>query len=227
MHKLLFPLLLLLTTACVAPNDKPIGKITVSNATWGSFQEYLGRIGSNHPGAFAIEKDGSGSYYIWCEDMLCSGGPTYKREALIACERDGADCVIFAFGRDILVPYEVAKVSNYQPSGSADQTASAEPTDTRRVQRLSNSLKADVERYLDGSKIQTGKYRFLAVNSRGDRLGLSTSCKALKSGWGGWTSEGCGGEAQAKQLAIDKCGDDCRIIYKGEDLDPAVKIEWY
>ena len=41
------------------------------------------------------------------------------------------------------------------------------------------------------------------------------------------SSEGCGGEAQAKQLAIDKCGDDCRIIYKGEDLDPAVKIEWY
>ena len=107
MKKYLLPLLLLLS-ACAA-NDKPAGKITVSRNTWGHFQEYLAAIGSNQPGAFAISKSGSGSYYIWCEDLQCMGGPTYKRDALRACERDGDDCVVFAYRRDILTSYDVAK----------------------------------------------------------------------------------------------------------------------
>ena len=223
MKKLLFAALLLLA-ACTTTDDKPIGTITVSSKTWGHYQEYLGRIGSNRPGAFAIEKDGGGSYYIWCEDMLCAGGPTYKRDALKGCEEYGADCVIFAFGRNIQVPYKVEEKTAYVPDTT---TVNAVPTDTKLTQRISKSLKDQVDNYVAGSQSQTGKYRFLAVNSAGDRLGLSLSCKIMKSGWGGWTAEGCGNEAQARQLAIDKCGSDCRIIYKGEDLDPAIKIEWY
>ncbi|WP_374379869.1 hypothetical protein [Dongia sp.] len=222
MKKILIAALLLLS-ACVAPDEKPVGTMTVSNRTWGSFQEYLGRIGSNHPGAFAIGKDGDGSYYIWCADVLCAGGPTYKRDALKGCERYGIDCVIFAFGRDILVPYKLEERAAYVPDTTV---SSAAPTDTKQTQRISNSLKSEINHYLAGSKVQTGRYRYLAVNPSGDRLGLSISCRIKKSGWGGWTSEGCG-EDQAKQLAIDDCGSDCRIIYEGEHLDPAIRIEWY
>lgn len=222
MKKLLIAAFLLL--AACATDDKPVGKITVSNETWGHFQEYLSRIASRQ-GAFAIQKSGYGSYYIWCEDMVCAGGPTYRREALIGCERNGGDCVIFAFGRDILVPYEVEKAATYVPNTTT--TATLIPTDTKKTQRISKSLKDEIDGYVSGSQSQTGKYRFLAINPAGDKLGLSLSCKILKSGWGGWTAEGCGDEAKARQLAIDKCGSDCRVIYKGEDLDPAIKIEWY
>jgi hypothetical protein len=223
MKKIIFAALLLLA-ACTTVDDKPAGTITVGSKTWGYFQEYLTRIGSNRPGAFAIEKDGRGSYYIWCEDMICAGGPTYKRDALKACEQNGADCVIFAFGRDILVPYKVEEVAAYVPDTT---TANATPTDTKQTQRISKSLKEEIDSYVSGSQSQTGKYRFLAVNPAGDKLGLSLSCKILKTSWGGWPAEGCGNEAQARQLAIDKCGSDCRVIYKDEYLDPMIKIEWY
>jgi len=225
MKKALMALLFLLS-ACAATNDKPAGKITVSNATWGHFQQYLAAIGVNQPGAFAISKSGDGSYYIWCQELQCMGGPTYKYEALRNCERDGADCVIFAYGKDILVNYEVEKraaVSQVPAAPTPTQTASVAPPSMR----ISNSLRQKIELYLQNSKTRTEYYRFLAINDAGDKLGLSTGCKIRKSGWGGWTAEGCGGEAQAERQAIDDCGSDCRIIYKGDQPVGRFDIDWY
>ncbi len=225
MKKLLVGLLFLLA-ACTATNDKPVGKITVSNATWGSFQQYLAAIGINQPGAFAISKTGHGSYYIWCRELQCAGGPTYKYEALRACERDGADCVIFAFGRDILVSYDVEKPTTTSSTNAAPAPSQAASIPPPRL-RVSKALRSKIEIYLANSKTRTEYYRFLAINDAGDRLGLSTGCKIRKSGWGGWTAEGCGNEAQAKQLAIDTCGSDCRVIYKDDQQLGKFEIDWY
>ena len=154
------------------------------------------------------------------------GGPTYKHDALRACERDGDDCVVFAYRRDILVDYEVEKATATTTQAPA-QTASVTPT-VKPVMRISSSLRQDIEQYLANSKTQTENYRFLALNKAGDKLGLSTSCKIKKSGWGGWTAEGCGFEPQAQRLALDKCGSsDCRIIYRGDQQVGSFDIDWY
>nr|WP_298683105.1 caspase family protein [uncultured Dongia sp.] len=121
-----------------------------------------------------------------------------------------------------------------QPEESAEpaaveipvKTASAAPEDDS-VMRISESLRPKIEQYLANSESQTGNYRFLALNQAGDKLGLSIGCKIKKTSWGGWASEGCGDEAAAARLAVDTCGSDCRIIFKGAEKVGRFEIEWY
>jgi len=162
---------LLFLAACASPKHSYTGTIHVSAETWGHFQNYLATIGSNRPGAFAIQKTGDGSFYIYCSDLQCMGGPTYKAEALRKCEQNGGECVIFAYGRDILVSYDVAKPQASYSSGSSSQSASATPTDTRSIQRISQTFRTEVDDFVAGSKTSSGRYRFLAVSPKGDRIG--------------------------------------------------------
>ena len=129
----------------------------------------------------------------------------------------------------------VAAAPESQPAESAAEpaaietpvkTASAAP-ENESVRRISESLRPEIEKYLANSKKQTGNYRFLALNKAGDKLGLSIGCKIKKTSWGGWASEGCGDEAAAARLAVDTCGGDCRIIFKGAEKVGRFEIEWY
>jgi len=107
MKKLLIPFLFLLS-AC-ATDQKPAGKITLSRETASSFQQYMSRIGNNQPGAFAVSLNGRNSYYVWCQAIRCMGGPTYKQDALRACEEYGEDCVILAYRNKAVIAYDVAQ----------------------------------------------------------------------------------------------------------------------
>jgi hypothetical protein len=82
--------------------------IEITNEVWGSYQEYLGRIGVTNPGAFAISRDGGSSYYFYCREPVCRSGTTYRHEAMRSCEdMTGRECVIFALRDEIQIPYTV------------------------------------------------------------------------------------------------------------------------
>jgi hypothetical protein len=100
------------------------------------------------------------------------------------------------------------------------------PAPKANALRLSEALRPDIEKYLANSLEQRGNYRFLAVNAAGDKLGLSIGCKIKKTSWGGWAAQGCGEEADARQLAIDTCGSDCRVIFKGAEKVGDFEIDW-
>lgn len=220
MKKYLLPLLLLLA-ACTT-SHKPVGKITLTNETWGYYQQYAEAIKPNRPGAFAVSVDGRNSYYIWCKELMCMGGPTYKHDALVACERYGKDCVVFAFRGDILVNYEVEEIAKVAQQDNQPTTpiVSAPPA----KQRISSALRKDVDNYLANSSEKGNEYRYLAINDAGDKMGVSTRCTIRKFGW---KAEGCIGEVQAERRALDDCGSDCRIIYHGTQKIGRFEIEWY
>ncbi len=94
------------------------------------------------------------------------------------------------------------------------------------VLRISQEWKEKIETFLNNSAEQKSNFRFLAVSSDGSRIGISVGCKKMKTSWGGWASEGCSEEAKAKAIAIDECGDDCKIIYNGVNKVGDFEIEW-
>jgi hypothetical protein len=94
-------------SGCATPQVKPAEKITLSHQVWGYYQEYLADIYPNRPGAFAVSENGRNAYYYYCTDIRCMPGKGYKQGALDGCNRWGNDCLVFAYGRDILVNYEV------------------------------------------------------------------------------------------------------------------------
>ncbi|TDQ85259.1 SH3 domain-containing protein, partial [Dongia mobilis] len=91
---------------------------------------------------------------------------------------------------------------------------------------LSESLRRDVERFIENSKEIKTHFRFLAVNGKGDRIGTSTSCKIKKSGWGGFSAEGNCDEGTAREEALRACGSDCRIIYNGANKVGDFELAW-
>jgi len=107
------------------------------------------------------------------------------------------------------------------------QTASAAPSGDGDIVRIAESLRPEIDRYLANSASQTGTYRFLAINPAGNKIGLSVSCKTTKSGWGGWSAQKCADEKAAMNLAIENCGSDCRVIFKGTEKIGRYDIEWY
>ncbi|MBI2256340.1 MAG: caspase family protein [Proteobacteria bacterium] len=117
-------------------------------------------------------------------------------------------------------------VAMIAPAPAPEPLPPPAPEPQVNVQRISEEFKQDVETFIENSKEQKANYRFLAVSRDGARIGISTGCKKMKTSWGGWASEGCGEEAQAKAIALEKCGDDCRIIYNGINKIGDFEIEW-
>jgi hypothetical protein len=68
--------------------------IEISTGTQSSLGDYLRKVKSTRPGAFAVSEDGADSYFYWCEDIQCyetSYGVTAKR----GCEGiSGKSCVV-------------------------------------------------------------------------------------------------------------------------------------
>jgi hypothetical protein len=89
-----------------APNGKVL---LVSKQDWASFQEYLGKIGSTHDGAFAMgvyngRSDGWAS--TSCSYDACYGSNS-ATQAMRMCRDGGGECVLFATDNNILVNYKV------------------------------------------------------------------------------------------------------------------------
>jgi hypothetical protein len=93
--------------ACAAKQIQPPSDLVLTNETWGYYQTYLSDISPNRPGAFAVSVDGRSAFYMWCQDVLCMGGPTYKRDAIKGCEKFGRECLVFAYRDEIIVPYKL------------------------------------------------------------------------------------------------------------------------
>jgi hypothetical protein len=126
-----------------------------------------------------------------------------------------------------------AKLLKVDPSAAARVAPPApapapepEPVPQVNTLRIADSFRQDIETFLNNSQEQKSNYRFLAVSSDGARIGISTGCKKMKTSWGGWAAEGCSEEAKAKEIALEKCGDDCRIIYNGVNKVGDFEIEW-
>lgn len=84
------------------------GSIAITDKVWGWYQEYLGLIGSTNRGAFAVSRNGHSAFAYYCADILCGGSPNYKETAVKRCESmSGSECTVFAYGRDIQLPYTV------------------------------------------------------------------------------------------------------------------------
>jgi hypothetical protein len=68
--------------------------IEISTGTQSSLSDYLHKVKSTRPGAFAVSEDGADSYFYLCEDIQCyetSYGVTAKR----GCEGiSGKSCVV-------------------------------------------------------------------------------------------------------------------------------------
>lgn len=192
----------------------------VSRRVWSYYQEYLRDIGSTRAGAFAITKDGTGAYYVYCPGQHCIAGTTYRHKAIQSCQREyGTDCVAFADRDDILISYTLSEAQ-----ASAPATAPAfEPAPVTRI-NLSAAAQAEVERYLANSK-STSKAWALAITKDGAKA-VSADCPATGGGGyfsGGGAGAGCNlNEGTAQELATKKalrnCGgaDDCVLLYRGQ-----------
>jgi uncharacterized caspase-like protein len=121
---------------------------------------------------------------------------------------------------------EDATVAMLAPAPEPAPAPAPEPEPEINVLRISESFKEDIETFLSNSKEQKTSFRFLAVSEDGERIGISIGCKKNKVGWGGWAAEGCSEEARAKEIAIEKCGDNCKIIYNGVNKVGEFEIEW-
>ena len=87
-------LILLSGSSAVLAGDIVNTPIEISTGTQSSLGDYLGKVKSTRPGAFAVSEDGADSYFYWCEDIQCfetSYGETAKR----GCEGiSGKSCVV-------------------------------------------------------------------------------------------------------------------------------------
>lgn len=88
-------------TASATDGKRPI---VLFPDVWEAYQEYSNLM---RPGAFAVSNDGSVYGYSYCPEIRCVFN-TSKKVALKSCEESGGtDCVIFAYERDIKLPYRV------------------------------------------------------------------------------------------------------------------------
>jgi hypothetical protein len=99
-----------LVIAACATGTKTGGTKTITNQTWGHYQTYLGDIGPSNPGAFAVSEDGHYAFYVYCKDIRCASGTTYKHDAMRRCrDLSKQECYVFAFRRNIEVSYKVGE----------------------------------------------------------------------------------------------------------------------
>ncbi|WP_374384947.1 hypothetical protein [Dongia sp.] len=103
-------------SACAAPASltyKGSGPLRVTSEVWGYYQEYLAKQhGARRDGVFLVAMYGDigrSARYSYCPevyDYCTSGG---LNVALNLCKEDHLDCVLFARGSQIVVPYEIIK----------------------------------------------------------------------------------------------------------------------
>ena len=137
-----------------------------------------------------------------------------------------------------------AQAPTQQNAQAAEAVAPAEPLVTapaqtqqaavtpdapkKNVVRISSALRDKVERYLKNSESFGNTYRFLAVNTAGDKIGISNCVKMTT-----WMTDACGGATSpydgAKRVALKNCGgpSQCKLIFDGPNKIGSFEIEWY
>jgi hypothetical protein len=106
-HKAAALVAALLLAACAADDAKlaPGEKLKVTTAVMDGYQEYTHQAVT---GAFAVSLDGRSYAYYWCPGIRCLGGASvFASHAIRMCEKNGANCILFARDSGIIVPYEV------------------------------------------------------------------------------------------------------------------------
>lgn len=84
------------------------GTKMIDSKVWAWYQQYLRDIAPSNPGAFAVSMSGRGAYYVYCQELRCQSGTSYKREALKGCRNTtNSECYIFGFKSTIEVAYKV------------------------------------------------------------------------------------------------------------------------
>lgn len=214
-------------SAMLAPNPARADEVyVIDGEVWDYFQKYLDRTNDgNKPGAFAITTDGTGAYYIWCEEIRCVSGPTYSHEAKSSCEREyDTDCVVFAVREDIKVQYEIRKVGG----GSSSSAPDLAPAPMTRI-AVSAATQAEIDKYLRNA---TGgsKAWALAIAKDGSAV-ASANCQTTGGGGyfgGGGTCDLNKGTAQelANKEALKRCGGpaDCMLLYVGQQKTANIEI---
>jgi hypothetical protein len=85
-----------------SPSGAPI---VISEEVWALYQQY---VGEGMPGAFAVSRDGRRGNYVYCTGPATAARPCQSamvsQSALVHC---GDDCIVFAEGASIIVPYRV------------------------------------------------------------------------------------------------------------------------
>jgi len=197
---------------------------TITAEVWGVFQKYLGKIkNGRYPGAYAITKDGTGAYYVWCEHTQCMAGTAYSTDAVNACEREyDTECVTFAVRDDIRVTYTVA---GSESSNSVAPELSAPPPPAAKIV-VSAAVKAEIEAYLASAQ-RAGRASALAIAQDGSDV-AAASCPT-SGGWsGGRACEPIKGSPQelASREAVMQCGGaaDCVLLYEGTQQTGRVEI---
>jgi len=124
-------------------------------------------------------------------------------------------------------PQPVVTAPAQEPEAT-QQAAVTPPEPKKTVIRISSALRERVEKYLKNSQSFGGYYRFLAVNSAGDKIGTSNCTKITT-----WATDACGGASTpyegAKRVALKECGlpNECRLIFEGAKKIGDFEIEWY
>src|SRR6185369_14354321 len=186
----LFVVAALLAGCATAPGGQKNSSDTlrITESVWSSYQRYLGLIGSAHPGAFAVTADGYSSYTVWCSEVVCAGGPTYKQEALSRCRSsNGTECVIFGFGTDILVAYEIVASPVTESVASSSNSVSAPAPEEPPFESpladgtivLSHKVAAMLDGYLNTPAISTRKKRGYFFVSEDGRSAGSYVCPGI------------------------------------------------
>lgn len=200
MKRIVFVVLALIIAGCASTSphrSELAGPLRITDSVWGWYQEYLGIIGYAHPGAFAVSIDGEWSYSVRCRTVMCVGGPTYKQEAIAGCEQtSGMECVVFAFGREILVAYEIEKAPvTPAAASSSDSTATVAPEEPPFESPLpdgtivlSHKVAAMLDSYLNTPAVRTRQKRGYFFVSEDGRSAGSYICpgKCLDHMGGSW-----------------------------------------
>ena len=238
----LFVLAALLAGCATTPGGQQGSPATlkISENVWSSYQRYLGLIGSTHPGAFAVGVGGNSSYTVWCRDVICAGGPTYKQEALSRCESSNdEDCVIFAFGSEILVAYEVVESPDTESTASSINPISAPAPEEPPFESpladgtivLSHKVQAMLDSYLSTPAISTRQKRGYFFVSEDGRSAGSYICpgKCLDHMGGSWavdapdmTYQMVRGRAEAACNA--SAGAPCVLLFVDQDAKRSHRV---
>jgi hypothetical protein len=114
----------------------------LSEPTHAAYQEYLKLIGSTRKGAFAAAEDGSGAYYIYCDDVNClTTGMT--QETLDKCRSlTGKDCVLLAVGRELRMEIAVVPARTALPSDS-EILANVLPPERLKAYIIGNTMQGE------------------------------------------------------------------------------------
>ena len=195
--------------------------LRIDGAVYGQYQQYLQRIGSTRPGAFAVTEDGEKAYYAWCESETCTSGAAYGIDAKAHCQQEYfADCVVLAIGRTEQAAYEVV--------GRVAAPGAPEPAPPQVTQiAVSSGVRADIDKYLGNAAKSGGKAWALAIAKDGSSV-ASAACPVAGSWSGGTACEPVKGGPQelANREAIKRCGGpaDCVLLYVGRQKAAGIEV---